>query len=73
MWSNPCSIGPARRLALFALGQHDALQQAAKPLHPGDGLVTFLDDLNVVTMPKQALLRPGSRKAKRERLTASEA
>ena len=40
--------------ALFALGQHDALRQAAEALPADDSLVAFLDDLYVVTMPSSA-------------------
>lgn len=47
-----CEQGDALAPALFALGQHDALQQAAAALHPDDRLVAFLDDL-VVTQPSR--------------------
>ena len=48
-----CEQGDALAPALFALGQHDALQKAAEALHPDDSLVAFLDDLSVVTMPSR--------------------
>ena len=49
-----CEQGDALAPALFALGQHDALQQAATALHPDDSLLAFLDDLYVVTQPSRA-------------------
>ena len=39
---------------LYALGQHDALQQASDALHPDDTPVAFLDDLYVITSPSRA-------------------
>ena len=49
-----CEQGDALAPALFALGQHDALCQAAAALHPDDALMAFLDDLYVVTVPERA-------------------
>ena len=49
-----CEQGDALAPALFALGQHDALQTAAEALHPDDSLVAFFDNLYVVTMPSRA-------------------
>ena len=49
-----CEQGDALAPALFALGQHDALHQAAVALHPEDSLVVFLDDLYVITTPPRA-------------------
>ena len=49
-----CEQGDALAPALFALGQHDAIHQAATALHPEDSLVAFLDDLYVITTPPRA-------------------
>ncbi|OLP88553.1 hypothetical protein AK812_SmicGene30090 [Symbiodinium microadriaticum] len=49
-----CEQGDALAPALFALGQHDALCQAAAALNPDDALMAFLDDLYVVTVPERA-------------------
>ena len=49
-----CKQGNALAPALFALGQHYALHQAATALHPEDSLVAFLDDLYVITTPPRA-------------------
>ena len=48
--SRAIPFGPA----LFALGQHEALCQAAAKLHCDDALLAFLDDLFVVTVPELA-------------------
>ena len=53
-----CEQGDALAPALFALGQHDALHQAAAALHPEDSLVAFLDDLYVITTPPRARSPP---------------
>ena len=49
-----CVQGDPLAPALFALGQHEALCQAAAKLHRDDALLAFLDDLYVVTVPKLA-------------------
>ena len=51
-----CEQGDALAPALYALGQHDAIQQASDALHPDDTLVAFLDDLYVyvITSPSRA-------------------
>ena len=49
-----CEQGDSFPPALFALGQHDALQKAAEALHADDSIVAFLDDNYVVTMPSGA-------------------
>ena len=49
-----CEQGDALAPALYALGQHDALQRAARALHPADSLMAFLDDLYVITVPDRA-------------------
>ena len=49
-----CEQGDALAPALYALGQHDALQQASDARHPDDTLVAFLDDLYVITSPSRA-------------------
>ena len=49
-----CEQGDALAPALYALGLHDALQQASDALHPDDTLVAFLDDLYVITSPSRA-------------------
>ena len=41
--------------ALFALGQHRALQLAADALQPTEFLAGFLDDLYIITTPDRAL------------------
>ena len=46
-----CEQGDPLAPALYALGQHDALQRAAEGLDPSDSLLAFLDDLYVVTVP----------------------
>ena len=40
--------------ALFALGQHPALQQVNGILQPGESIFAFLDDVYVVTTPDRA-------------------
>ena len=40
-------------LALFALGQHDALCAVQESLHPSEILMAFLDDLHVVSVPER--------------------
>ena len=49
-----CEQGDALAPALFALGQHEALCQAASALHRDNALLAFLDDLEVVTVPERA-------------------
>ena len=49
-----CEQGDPLAPALFALGQHEALCQAAAKLHRDDALLAFLDDLYVVTVPELA-------------------
>ena len=49
-----CEQGDALAPALFALGQHAALERAAAELQPGEFLGAFLDDLYVVTRPERA-------------------
>ena len=49
-----CEQGDALAPALFALGQHEALDRAASSLHPDDTLLAFLDDLYIVTTPARA-------------------
>ena len=49
-----CEQGDPLAPALYALGQHDALQRAASGLHAGDTLMAFLDDLYIVTAPSRA-------------------
>ncbi len=40
--------------ALFALGQHDSLEEASAELEPGERLFAFLDDLYVVSKKTRA-------------------
>ena len=41
--------------ALYALGQHRALQYAAEPLTSEDTVLAFLDDLYILTTKERAL------------------
>ena len=49
-----CEQGDTLAQALFALGQHDALCQAAAKLRPEYSLVVFLGNLYVSTNPASA-------------------
>ena len=47
-----CEQGDPLAPALFALGQHDGLQQASAALREGETLMAFLDDLYVAAGPR---------------------
>eukprot|EP00439_Symbiodinium_sp_Y106_P060789 s3710_g9.t1 len=51
-----CEQGDALAPALFSLGQHEGLEQAAADLRAGEELLAYLDDLYVITRSVRPVL-----------------